>query len=184
MRFQDILHGKQFNTLAAVLSVAFQAQPSPHNDLYSRLKTQIPFWSLWKRFCDVTPVTDDWNTDEVIDAFTSLLLAVTQAAPEILWYTESDIRWFVAVLDSGEANVTIQMLKAWISADDCYLTPGQVAGITGMSESNWRNRAAGQPGYKPIPGCKKPGHDWLIPLSVLQASGDVDWSYKPDQSTA
>lgn len=181
MKFQDILHGEHFNNLAAVIGVAFHARPHPHIDLYKRLKSQVPFWSLWKRFDKVTPTEGNWNKADVVDAFTDMLLAITQAAPEILWYTEADFKWFIEVLDSDLAGVTISMFKAWVSAPGYYLTTGQVAEITDTSESNWRNRAAGQPGYKPIPGCKKPGKDWLIPLNVLQAQGEIPWSYRPER---
>lgn len=182
--FSSIIHGSEFNNLAAILKVAFHAQPHPHIDLYRRLKSEIPFWSLWKQFDKVTPIECNWNTADVIAAFTDLILAVTKAAPEILWYTEDDLNWFVAILANENACVTIQLFKAWVSADGYYLTPGQVAKLTGTSESNWRNRAAGQKKYKPIPGCKKPGKDWLIPLIVLQAQGEIPWVYKPDQAIA
>lgn len=183
MKFQEILHGKEFNNLAAILRLAFHAKPHPHVDLYRRLKSEVPFWSLWQQFCKTTPIECNWNKSEVVVSFTNMILAITKAVPEIIWYTEDDLAWFVGVPDSENACVTIQMFKAWVSADDTYLTPGQIAEITNTSESNWRNRAAGQPGYKPIPGCKKPGKDWLLPLTVLQAQGEIPWSYRPESES-
>lgn len=178
MKFQNIIHNEHFNNLAIIFAIPFHAQPSSHNDLYKRLKSEMPFWSLWKAFDKATPIDVPLNKTEVTKALTDLLLVVTTAMPELLWYTKDDLDWFFDMLDGEYDSVMTSLFKTWVSATHTFLTPKQVAEITNMSESNWRNRAAGQPGYKPIPGCKKPGKDWLIPLAVLQAQGTIDWSYR------
>ncbi len=88
--------------------------------------------------------------------------------------------WFFSTLAGEHGAIMVAMFKAWVAAEHTFLTPGQVAERTGMSESNWRNRAAGQKGYQPIPGCKKPGKDWMIPLAVLQAQGDIVGDVYPE----
>ncbi len=182
MNYTDIIHNPHFNNLAAIFNVVFWTIKS-HDPLYKRLKSEIPFWSLWQKFDRVTPIDVPLNKEATIDAFTELLLTVTQAAPELLWYTEDDLNWFFGMLDSENGLVTISLFKAWVSAKHTYLTPIQVSEITGAAESTMRNRAAGRPGAKAIPGCKKPGKDWLIPLAVLQAQGEIDWSYRPERES-
>lgn len=179
MKYTDIIHNEHFNNLTIILNIPFHAK-NPYSDLHKRLKVEVPFWTLWGNFNKVTPLDGDWNMPQIIEAFTDLLVSVTTAAPELLWYTEDDLNWFFGTLDSEHGKVMVSLFKAWVSASHPFLTPGEVAEITGKSESNWRNRAAGQAGYKPIPGCRKPGKDWLIPLAVLQAQGDIPWSYRPD----
>lgn len=170
--FTDIIHGKEFNNLAAIFNVPF------HSRRWKRDHPEVPFWSLWRDFDKVTPPGSDLNKEQILEAFTNLLIAITEADPELAFYTEADTDWFVSVLDGSLTGVTLNLFKAWVSAAHEFLTPGELAELTGKSESNWRNRAAGQPGYKPIPGCRKPGKDWLIPLAVLQAQGEVSWDYR------
>ncbi len=182
MNYTDIIHNPHFNNLAIIFNVPFWTV-SHSSPLYKRLKSEIPFRSLWKKFDTVTPIDVPLNKEAAIDAFTDLLLAVTTAAPELLWYTQDDLDWFFGMLDSENGLVMISLFKAWVSAKHTYLTPKQVSKITGAAESTMRNRAAGQSGSKAIPGCKKPGKDWLIPLAVLQAQGEIDWSYRPERES-
>lgn len=171
VKFSDIIHGQEFNNLAVILNIPF------HSRWWRHHHPNVPFWTLWNRFDKVTPTEGDLNKEQILEAFTNLLVGITEADPELLFYTEADMNWLVLVLDSNLASVTLNLFKAWVSAAHEFLTPGEVAAITGKSESNWRNRAAGQPGYKPIPGCRHPGKDWLIPLAILQAQGEIDWNY-------
>jgi len=48
-----------------------------------------------------------------------------------------------------------------------WLSPAEVAQITGTAESTWRNRAAAGK----IPDAVKVGKQWLLPRAVLRAQG-------------
>lgn len=169
-KYTDIIYGEHFNNLAIILNIPFHSQQW-------RNEHSVPFWTLWDQFNKVTPVDGRYNKHDVIKAFTDLLFDVTSADPLLLWYTEDDLKWFVSVLDGPRPNLVINLFKAWVAATHAFVTPAELAGITGLTAANWRNRAAGQRGYKPIPGCRKAGKDWLIPLAVLQAQGDVPREY-------
>lgn len=170
--YTDIIYQENFNNLAIIFNIPF------HSWKWRRDHGEVPFWSLWNQFDKVTPAGDmEYNKHDVIRAFTDLLFSVTNADPLLLWYTEDDLKWFVSVLDGPRPHLYMNLFKAWVSATHTYLTPAELEEITGLTASNWRNRARGERGYKPIPGCRKPGKDWLIPLAVLQAQGDVSREY-------
>ena len=52
---------------------------------------------------------------------------------------------------------------------EAYVTTTCAAEMSGATESYWRQRCAAAPGFDPIPGARKFGRDWLIPLAVVSA---------------
>lgn len=50
---------------------------------------------------------------------------------------------------------------------EAYITTTRAAELSGATESYWRQRCAGAPGFDPIPGARKFGRDWLIPLGIV-----------------
>jgi len=160
MKYSDILNNPHFNNLGAIIRVPFQ---SPE---WRRGHSGVPFWNLNKAFVDATPIDGPWNTADVISSFTTLITSISTADPH-LTYTEDDINWFVAMLDSEEHKAVVKMFQAWYSAPDTMLTPAEVAAATGTAESTWRNKAAA--GH--IPGAEKKGKQWLLPRSILRSQG-------------
>lgn len=175
-KFSEVLHNEHFNRLAIIINIPFHS-PGWKND-----HPHVPFWTLWTKFDQVTPISGGWNRSEVVVAFkdliTSLVFPRKTTEPGFLFYNEDDLDWFFEMLDSPNGEVMISMFKAWVSAAHSFITPQEVAEATGTSESNWRNRAACRSGYQPLPGCRKIGKNWLIPLALLQAQGILPWNYK------
>jgi hypothetical protein len=102
MKFSNILKNEHFNNLASIIRTPFHSSQSrpPH------------FWPLIKKFQAVTPPDGSWNHQEVIAAFTDLLILFP------LSYTESDLAWFISLLDAapGIYKPTVKLLQAWYSA--------------------------------------------------------------------
>lgn len=173
-KFSEIIHNPHFNNLAVILNIPF------HSGWWKQHNVDIPFKTLWRNFDKVTDFEAEFNRSQVVEAFTELIVSVTKSSPSLL-YTKEDLNWFFGILDDEDGQkvaAILALFKAWVVARHTFLTPGQVAEITGKSQSNYRNRAAGRQGYQRIPGCRNPGKDWLIPLAVLQAEGEIPWSYR------
>jgi hypothetical protein len=97
------------------------------------------------------------------------ILKDIKLADDRLRYTKEDIQWVAEAMEQEQALVIMSMLFASAHAEDQYLTPPEIAAMTGKSESNWRNKAAAGE----FPGAQKKGKVWLIPLSVLQSRGII-----------
>lgn len=170
--FSEILHNENFNRLAIVINIPF------HSEEWRRDNAKIPFWTLWKAFDKASPLEGSINKETVISTLTDLITRIVESDPNFLFYEIADLDWFFEMLDGANAEVMVSMFKAWVSATHSFVTPQQIAEATDTNASNWRNRAAGQSGYQPIPGCRKVGTTWLIPLVLLQSQGIMPWDYK------
>lgn len=128
-----------------------------------------PFWTLVKSLSSVIFVdAKKFNKTEILSRFVDLIVTMKEADTEI-WWRDSDMNWFVEVLDSEDAKVTLAMLMAYSSAPDDYFTPAEVAEATATENSGWRKKC----GDGEIPGAVKKGKQWLIPGSYLRLRGIV-----------
>jgi len=161
VKYSDILKDPHFNNLAAIIRVPFLS------DSWRSSHPEVPFRKLLAELDQVkTEQSFASNRQEFVRRFCSFLIELTPADPR-LSYTENDLQWFIEVMDSEHAFAVINLLFAWFSAPDTMLTPVEVANISGMAESTWRNRAASGD----VPGAIKKGKQWLLPQSVLRAQG-------------
>lgn len=158
--FSIILEDPHFNNLAAIIRVPFLSHS------WKKQHASVPFWALIQNLSSVTPGEAGWNKEQVLAAFTDLLLEITTADTR-LSYTPEDVKWFVETLDSDSHKAVISMLQAWYSAPGQLVTPAEIAEQTGSAESTWRNKAANGE----LPGSIKKGKQWLIQASVLRSRG-------------
>lgn len=161
MKYSDILKNPHFNNIAAIVRIPFLSATwrDKHID--------VPFWTLLDNLNDVkTAEFFATNRQEFTTQFCQLLVTLTTADPRLA-YTEDDLIWFIAVMDSEHALAIISLLFAWFSAPDTLLTPVEIADATGTAESTWRNKAAAGK----IPGAIKKGKQWLLPRSILRSRG-------------
>lgn len=162
--YAETLRNPHFNNIAAIIREPLR---SPE---WRQAHPEVPFFALHDTLVATFGVKK-LNAEQVTSALSALLVALVEA-DERLSYTTDDLNWFVAVLDSPDAHVTLNMLQAWWSAPDEYVTPAEVAAATGTSESQWRNKAAAGE----IPGTRKAGKQWLLPVSVLRSRGiEIAW---------
>lgn len=171
INFTDIIHNEHFNKLAIIINIPF------HSQKWRGAHPQVPFWTLWEKFNKVTPIDAAFNRTEVIAAFTDLITRVAEA-DSCLFYSQDDLDWFFEMLDDREGPV-VALFKAWVAAVHDFVTPAQIAAATNTGASTWRNRAAGQSTNQPLPGGRKVGKTWLIPLALLQSQGVLPWDFKP-----
>src|SRR6266702_490632 len=120
---------------------------------------------------------DEGDKYEFTQRFISLLKD-NKLADDRMRYTKDEIQWFIEAIEQEQALVIMSMLFASAHAEDKYLTPPEIAAMTGKSESNWRNKAAAGE----FPGAQKKGKVWLIPLSVLQSRGIITEYLAPNQN--
>jgi Helix-turn-helix domain len=161
--FSDILRNPHFSQFTALLSV-------PYGSMHWRQRhPEVPFWTRVKT---ITKLMHDGGIahknlrNQFINEFTTLIVELVSADPKLFYRTE-DMDWFVQTLSGEYATLTMSMLFAAASSRQTYLTPAQIAEITGTSESNWRNKAAAGE----IIGAVKAGKQWLVPKMSLQAYG-------------
>lgn len=159
MKYGELFHNIHFVTFAALLQKCWRIE-------WRKAHPEVPFWILMDDLA--TDVFRDMAIDKKVVAqdFSSILLVCAEADSEFR-YIEEDMRWFLETLDrpAGEAKAILSLLLATASAPDIYLTPTELALMTGTAESGWRNKAAAGE----IPGAIKKGKQWLLPRAVLQA---------------
>lgn len=162
----DILDNEHFQRLAALIRVPFGSAA------WRAARKELPFWTLWNDFDKVTkPDVGKLNKPQVIERFTALITRIVEADPH-LRYDESDVEWFVSILDGDQqrALAILNMLKAYASARDRVVSTNQLAAATATDDSTWRKRCiAGE-----IPGARKLGKTWLMPVAVLKYILAVD----------
>lgn len=108
---------------------------------------------------------------DLIEAYAGMTSSAIEADAQLMHYATTDVAaWFVSLLDGErqEVKTTLALMLAVASCEDTMLTPVECAERTGTSESGWRNKAAAGD----IPGARKAGKQWLIPLSWIRY-GDV-----------
>jgi len=166
MRFMDILENKSFLALCLPIRVAFHA----HN--WMEQHPTVPVWTLENRLEKLTKIygtQDDSETQRAyLDALMKMLTKIGEADNRLRVQAE-DVTEYIRLLNTYGSVVAFMFLAYSISPSD-FVTPAQVAELTGDAESTWRNRAA----RHEIPGARKAGKQWLLPKDVLEVRYGVE----------
>lgn len=109
-------------------------------------------WSLWT-VGDYLAGTTDYiiSTDEQLKEYATNIEGLAEVQHIVL---AGDVLAYIT-------KIRNEQRAAWLNAN--FLTPDEIAGMTGMAASTWRNKAA----RGEITGAVKKGKQWLIPRSAV-----------------
>lgn len=158
MLYAEIIENEHFIRLAGVIRPVI----GPWGPQRFNRPGLMPLYEELRTLTFVEPPTFDAGREKLVTLYAELLHLIVEQEPK-LRYTEDDLAWLVAAIDSPDAQVVLSLLLAVASCREEMVTPAEAAERTGMSESHWRNTAAAGG----IPGAEKRGKQWLIPVSVL-----------------
>lgn len=163
MRFSAILYDPHYCNLVAIILLPLHSRAWREAHAVVRFSSrmrEIDLLMTWQHFENAQ------ERNDFTRLLTSLLQDMQLADPR-LRYSEEDAQWLMDVMDQEDALVPMGMLWASAYGQDRYLTPPEIAALTGTSQSNWRNKAAA--GI--FPGAVKRGNVWLIPSAILRSRG-------------
>lgn len=123
------------------------------------------FWHAWERVLGVCQehAIHQSQVEALVCDVCEVFAGIVGSDPRLALYTANDLGWLVtAIQERDHLALVMTCLGAYTVPKDDYLTPAEVAEMTGTSASGWRNKAAaGQM------GAIKKGKQWLLSRSVL-----------------
>lgn len=114
MNYSNVIQNPHFQQLTGVIR-----RPATWQK-WKKLHPEMPFQFLFRNFDLATAPKDaPLNKSKVLETFTALVQAVTQADPS-LSYTAEDMAWFTSVVDlpSSEARAVLGLFKTYATAPE------------------------------------------------------------------